>query len=68
MLYFNCILNRAFFEESEMMYEAKWMQREDYNQILVTPRMMADHSPNLVLKRLEGLARQHESMSSTANA
>ena len=48
------------------MYEARWMQREDYNQILVTPRMLLDHTPDSVVRVLHGLSIQYESsLSST---
>lgn len=43
------------------MYEARWMQREDYNQILVTPRMLKDHTPDSVCRVLQGLSAQYES-------
>ena len=43
------------------MYEARWMQREDYNQILVTPRMLKDHTPDSVCRVLRGLSTQYES-------
>ncbi|EFX76477.1 hypothetical protein DAPPUDRAFT_306186 [Daphnia pulex] len=43
------------------MYEARWMQREDYNQILVTPRMLKDHTPDSVCRILRGLSNQYES-------
>ena len=43
------------------MYEARWMQREDYHQILVTPRMLLDHTPDSVCRILHGLSIQYES-------
>ena len=36
------------------------MQRDDYNQILVTPRMLSDHVPDAVMRVLQGLASQYE--------
>lgn len=47
------------------MYEARWMQREDYNQIIVTPRMLKDHTPDSVCRVLQGLSAQYESSLST---
>lgn len=41
------------------------MQREDYHQILVTPRMLLDHTPDTVIRVLRGLAAQYESSIST---
>lgn len=37
------------------------MQREDYHQIIVTPRMLLDHVPDTVTRVLRGLAAQYES-------
>ena len=37
------------------------MQREDYHQIIVTPRMLLDHTPDTVTSVLRGLAAQYES-------
>ena len=45
----------------DQQYEARWMQREDYNRILVSPRMMSDHVPNYVTQVLQGLTVQYES-------
>ena len=44
----------------ETLYEARWMHREDYNHILVTPRMLSDHTPDSVIRVLRGLSAQYE--------
>ena len=53
---------------NEPSYEARWMQREDYNQILVTPHMLSDHVPDTVTRVLRGLAAQYEGSISNAEA
>ena len=43
------------------VYEARWMHRDDYNQICVSPRMLSDHVPDAVVRVLCGLAQQYQS-------
>lgn len=37
------------------MYEAAWSRADIYDEVLVSPRMVTDHLPNVVMKALAQL-------------
>ncbi|XP_075293139.1 diacylglycerol lipase-beta [Opisthocomus hoazin] len=46
---------------SDIKYAARWSSEEVFNSILISPKMVTDHMPDVVLKALKSLSQEHGS-------
>lgn len=56
---------------SQVRYRAEWASETSFRNVLISPRMMADHMPDVVLRALRSLTRDQPSAlcpSSTSNS
>lgn len=56
---------------SQVRYRAEWSSETSFRNVLISPRMMVDHMPDVVLRALRSLTRDQPSAlcpSSTSNS
>ncbi|NXR11470.1 DGLB lipase, partial [Semnornis frantzii] len=46
---------------SDIKYSARWSNETTFSSILISPKMITDHMPDVVLKALNSLSQEHES-------
>ncbi|XP_048026773.1 diacylglycerol lipase-beta [Megalobrama amblycephala] len=46
---------------SQVRYRAEWSSETAFRNVLISPRMIADHMPDVVLRALRSLTREHPS-------
>ncbi|NXF95914.1 DGLB lipase, partial [Eubucco bourcierii] len=46
---------------SDIKYSARWSNETAFSSILISPKMITDHMPDVVLKALNSLSQEHES-------
>ncbi|XP_064009836.1 diacylglycerol lipase-beta isoform X2 [Pogoniulus pusillus] len=46
---------------SEIKYSARWSNETAFSSILISPKMITDHMPDVVLKALNSLSQEHNS-------
>ncbi|NXG40881.1 DGLB lipase, partial [Psilopogon haemacephalus] len=46
---------------SDMKYSAQWSNETAFSSILISPKMITDHMPDVVLKALNSLSQEHKS-------
>ncbi|KAL0180213.1 hypothetical protein M9458_025655, partial [Cirrhinus mrigala] len=44
---------------SQVRYRAEWSSETSFRNVLISPRMIADHMPDVVLRALRSLTREH---------